>query len=219
MTLQNDPNDPVYFHQPERLQHSFELLFERQWDLYSLTWSLKENLSITRFSMQNCNELAQLLIFLYDNRECVSSYCEIGIAKCGTFFVVDQFLRAFVKNYRGATAIDPWSVGYREYGLEEYIRRYPDVRWINKDLRTIKPDRLYGFVLIDCDHSYELTKEAYNIYKNCCKFLAFHDVANERYPGVVKLWKELQEKHDSTQTIITNDKKLNSPCGIGIINN
>lgn len=219
MTIQNDPNNPVRFYKPDYLATSFELFFQSKWTLHSLTWFLKENLSITRFSMQNCNELAQLLVFLYDNRERISSYCEIGIAKCGTFFVVDQFLRAFVKNYRGATAIDPWSIGYKEYGLKEYIEHHPNVCWVNKDLRDTKPDRLYGFVLIDCDHSYDLTKEAYNIYKDCCNFLAFHDVANERYPGVVKLWQELQEKHDSTQTIITNDKKLNSPCGIGIINN
>lgn len=217
-------NNPQKFEHPERLGiwfQAFLMKYNGALDPYLLTSYLKTNLSITRFSQQNENELAFILSYLYYRREEIEHYIEIGVHKGGTFFVIDQFLRQVAKNYKHGVAVDGWYKTFTEFGLLDYKKLVPETVCINKDLRKVSSESYpsKGAVFfIDCDHTYELTLEAFERTRKQALFVFLDDVGNLRYPEMQVLWKQIQQKY-CTKYINTMHLKLCNGNGIGLILN
>ncbi len=75
-----------------------------------------KTLKITNYKQMKCwgglkckqypDELAKFLVFIYKNKNRINSYCEIGVERGGTFFVIDSFLRAINPSMGKSTAVD-----------------------------------------------------------------------------------------------------------------
>jgi len=84
--------------------------------------------------------------------------------------------------------------------------------------------RLYDFIFIDGDHSYEGVKSDYEIYSRVLSpfgILALHDIKDtqrhrDRACEVSKLWKELKEGH-TTIEFLNNRSQNASWGGIGVL--
>jgi len=155
-------------------------------------------------------ELAKLLVFVYNNRYSIKSYCEIGVERGGTFFVVDSFLRSVNPNMGQSLAIEMSS--RREKLFHEYIKKYPQVTFKCINSHNLEVDRDYDFCFIDGDHSYSGCKQDFEMMKPFSKFIAFHDI----YFGgatVKDFWAELDgRKHE----FLNDDKRFPVPLGIGL---
>lgn len=133
-------DDPHFFESPEKLGAWFQAFLDKYngaLDPFLLTKHLRTNMSIVRFSQQNDNELAQILCYLYYRREEIEHYVELGVHKCGTFFVVDQFLRTFAPNYKYGVAVDGWHRTFTDFKLYDYQKVYPDTKCYKQDLRQV----------------------------------------------------------------------------------
>jgi hypothetical protein len=63
-------------------------------------------------------------------------------------------------------------------------RRYP-AHW---------PSPVLDFCLIDGGHTYRLAMRDFRTLRSACRVIAFHDIANAREPGTVRLWKDLTSR-------------------------
>lgn len=222
-SLPTNMNDnPQSFVEPEKLGawlQAFLDEYNQALDPYLLTKYLKTNLSITRFSHQNENELAFVLAFLYYRRVEIKHYVEIGVHKGGTFYVVDQFLRQIAPNYQYGVAVDYWNRTFKDFGLKRYQQLFPNTQLIHDDLRRV-PSEKYpskGTVFfIDCDHTYDLTRYAFDAVKRRALFIIVDDVKNDRYPELKTLWEELQQQY-RTSLISTLHSRLTKGNGIGVV--
>jgi predicted O-methyltransferase YrrM len=73
------------------------------------------------------------------------------------------------------------------------------------------------FLFIDGDHGYDGVKRDWELFSPLVApggLVAFHDVNEERHPGVVRFWNELRATHQTTE-LIANDPQ--GTFGIGIV--
>lgn len=163
-------------------------------------------------------ELAQLLVFLYQHKHEINSYLEFGTGRGGSFFVIDGYLRAINPNMGKSITVD--QNDYLPKGFEEYKKHYP-VEYVGEKTNKFCVDKSYDLCFIDANHSYSSTKRDYEKVKDYCKFIAFHDIAtvNPQKPEqrcVRHFWAELP---DPKIEFITNDPRVSFKSGIGIIKN
>lgn len=171
-----------------------------------------------KYSLQNKNELAFLLGYLYYRREEIEHYIEVGVHKCGTFFVIDQFLRTVAKNYKYGIAIDGWYKTFTDFGLNKYKEKMPGTICLKQEIQNLKnysfPNK--SFVFIDCAHTYSLTKCAFEILKKYALFIVLDDVTNSNYPEMSIYWNELKQNYN-TKTYNTFDQKRTVGNGHGFV--
>ena len=89
---------------------------------------------------------------------------------------------------------------FSKLGLSGWITTYV---MTSKEFAQKYPQRKYGYIYIDGDHSYRGVKSDYNLFwprllKN--GFMVFHDVTVKKWEkllgfGVWKLWKEIKNEH------------------------
>ena len=161
------------------------------------------------------DELAKLLIFLYQHK--ISSFCEMGVAFGGTFFVIDSFLRAVNPEMKYSLAINSYSDRSFKKKLEVYQKEHPEVTFLEMDAREFIPDKKYDFCFIDYEHTAENCRISYNAMKKYSNFIGFHDIKYRRYPDVVKFWDE--EVAGDKVELLNEDPIFPEPIGIGIVTN
>jgi len=164
------------------------------------------------------DELAQLLAFLYEKKDKINSYCEIGVERFGTFCVIDSFLRAVNPNMGKSLAIDIANKHFHFVDL--YIEENPLVSRLCVNSQGFKPNEAYDFCFIDGDHSYEGAKRDFDLMVKTSKYIGLHDVAFEGFGGfecgVPKLWEEIKTEHD-TEEWVNKDPRFKTPLGIGFV--
>ena len=136
-------------------------------------------------------ELAKLLVFIFKNRSKIHSYCEIGVERGGTFFVIDSLLRSINPNMGKSLAIDKNDKIIR-HGLQDYKNKYKNIEFIQIDSVNFKPCERYNLCLIDGNHSYDGSKHDFNLMKSYSNYIAIHDIKLERGSNVKQLWEEIE---------------------------
>ena len=164
------------------------------------------------------DELAKLLVFLYENKDNINSYCDIGSYKGGTFYVIDSFLRSVNKNMENSLTLDLKKT-ILKFGFKEYKEKYKKVDFLQTNSRDFIPPQKYDFCFIDGNHSYKNIKYDYENMKKYCKIIGLHDIklSIRRYEGVKKLWKEI--KDCKKIEFLNENKNFSLPVGIGVIIN
>lgn len=163
------------------------------------------------------DELAKLLVFLYQNKDNINSFCEIGSGSGGTFYVIDSFLRSINANMGKSLSIDIQNHIVRKGFFDRYKAENPQVEYLIIHSRRFIPDQNYDFCLIDGDHSYVGCKKDYLLMSKHSKIIALHDIKlrdDELGVGVYKLWNEI--KGNKTE-LLNEDKRFPIPVGIGVI--
>ena len=157
------------------------------------------------------DEIAQLLVFLYQHKDEINSFCEIGSERGGTFFLIDSFLRVINKNMKESVTIDI-SSKILNSGFEEYKNQNPLVSFLNISSRDFKPEQRYDFCFIDGSHKYEDCKDDFEKMKQYSSIIAFHDI--NFYKKLRDLWDSL-ERHKIEFS--NRDPLFLTPVGIGVI--
>lgn len=157
-------------------------------------------------------EVAKLLVFLYKNRSDINSYFEIGVSGGGSFFVIDSFLRAVNPDMGKSFGIDNNSVLRHRKRFDNYIQENPKVELMNIDSREFKMIEEYDFCFIDGGHNQ--VENDYNMVKDHCKIIAFHDIASPLALTVKTLWESISLPKIE---FFNNDDRFPVPIGIGVL--
>lgn len=88
----------------------------------------------------------------------------------------------------------------------------------NRTIEIAKTFSKYDLILIDGDHSYEIVKQDFENYKNLLSkngIILLHDVKSNSFPGVTKLWNEIENSNDyKTKTIFYDDYPIKAGIGM-----
>lgn len=167
------------------------------------------------------NEFAQYLAWLYKlvTRKGIKNYLCIGPEKGGEFFTVDSFFRRLNPNYEKSVCTDIKGAimrhnfkGYQElHDVEFFAANSHDLTWDDIPFDTV------DYCFIDGDHSYAGVKMDFEMVKDHCKYIAFHDIACT-IPGIAvkQLWDEIKGDYKHWEFHNT-DPNLAIPVGIGVI--
>jgi hypothetical protein len=141
-------------------------------------------------SWQYPNQFSKYLTYL--SRQKISTYCEIGCHKGGTFIITVEYLNRFNK-IESALAVDPW---YRammtEYANNVDFVEYVTCKSIDDEFITKFKKRNWDLTLIDGDHSYQGVLTDFEIVKNNSSLIAFHDIKNIFCPGTQQIWADIK---------------------------
>ncbi|KKM06300.1 hypothetical protein LCGC14_1745390 [marine sediment metagenome] len=174
--------------------------------------------------MQYPSELEQFLLFMKNNH--VKSYLEIGVGSGHLVSLVDGFLK-------------PDKAYACDVRFPDCLKDHPSIEFCH--------DSCYGkhylewrnslghidMVFVDAIHRRRFIRKDYNREKLFPhRFLAFHDIANKRYPKLSKFWKrkvagqkiifvntnpeENLISLQKTKEKYAYKKKYGTSCGIGI---
>jgi hypothetical protein len=165
-------------------------------------------------------QFARYLTLLAEQR--ISSYLEIGVRHGGTFVATVEYLDRFHPLAR-AVAVDVLPCP----SLADYGRSNPRAEFWQLDSqspemarRLAEADEAGGFdlVLIDALHEEAHSRADFRLVQERAKIVAFHDIANVRYPGVAKVWSEVKAggEHDCLEITDQYDGVGASYMGIGL---
>ena len=127
---------------------------------------------------QQPNQLAAFLSWIHSKRLEINNYTEIGIAYGGTFYIIDSYLRAINPNFTYSTGVDCIPKPHDSYN---YLTKFTETKIIQSKSLNYIPDKPIDLCLIDTIHTYEQVKKEYELFKNYCKYIAFHDVASQNF--------------------------------------
>lgn len=134
------------------------------------------------------NQFSKYLCLL--QKQCITSYIEIGCRWGGTFILTNEYFKLF-NEMKNSVAVD-----LSETTVDEYCT-YNNAQFIqcdshSDDFKIYMKKNKFDLILIDGDHSYEGVKADYEISKDSCRILVFHDILNDSCLGVVQFWNELK---------------------------
>lgn len=183
------------------------------------------------------NQFAKYMHFVCNRLKTVRTYAEIGVAAGGTFIFTSEFLRRFC-GLQQSYAVDIAPMGQICYMndehtpfkdiLEKYITSTPDRVFIQGSSQKFVEhlqNRSGGDVeridllLIDGDHSYMGAKLDFDVLKSYASTIVFHDIANAKCPGVVRLWNEVKHlpEYDAYEFVDQYVSVGNTYLGIGAL--
>ncbi|GEM_PF-2771151 len=154
----------------------------------------------------------------------IKKYLEIGIGSGSSFFINNIFIK---KSAELSIAVD--NVSYDCFGdqLRNINDKFETLRSLNRSC-TFKfyqgksddffrqNSEKFDLIFIDADHGYDSVKSDYDHALRALSpngYIIFHDIANEYYPGVIRLWKEITGSGANVIEYVTK----NNYCGIGIL--
>jgi len=165
-------------------------------------------------SKQYPDELAKLLVFIYENRLKIHSYCEIGVERGGTFFIIDSFLRAINPNMGESLGIDKDISGNRRGIFEKYVKAYPQAKYRLIHSAHFKPSQRYDLCFIDGDHKYIGAKRDFELMQAFSNYIALHDIKFVNHDAEVeRLWGEIEGEKTE---FLNEDDLFPMPVGIGL---
>lgn len=161
-----------------------ESLFVYPKDLYSFC-------GIGLFSWQYPNQFSKFLIQLSKFK--IKSYLEIGTRHGGTFIIIIEYLNKFTP-IKYAIGVD---IGFFP-SLIKYKKINPRINFIQIDSQSSKFESFirnssgFDLVLIDGNHDEMACRNDFNTIKNKANIIAFHDIVNDYWPSVKKIWNEIK---------------------------
>lgn len=165
-------------------------------------------------SKQYPDELAGMLMFMYEHRDQINTYCEIGLDCGGTFYTIDSFMRATNPNFKGSIGVDVQDRIYK-FGFKQYSEKHPSFEFHRSKSIDFILKSPVDFMLIDGDHSYGGVKADYERFKGQAKFIALHDIYYAN--GVRQLWDEIKNSGNYVEITNQNTAEFPGSLGIGII--
>ena len=163
--------------------------------------------------VQYPEEMAKFLMFIYNNRNRINSYCEIGIFHCGMIMTIDSLLRATNPNFKGSIGVDHYISG----NFLQYIEKYKTTRAMGVTSADLKLAEPVDMCFIDADHSYESAKRDYELACTfTTEFIAVHDIHTTEFGHQgYRHWNELKVK--KIELLNTDVENFPYPMGIGIV--
>lgn len=163
--------------------------------------------------LQNPNEFANLLAILYQHRNKITRYVEVGTYKGATFYLMDAYLRRVAPNYKKGIAIDLYRVPLE---LDEYKSRF-DVEFYKQSSESVTLQYEPGTVcFIDGRHKAAAAKLDFERFSQWSDIVVMHDVVGMN--GVRGVWEKASAAF--TEKAVFNGRNKypgSSPMGIGII--
>lgn len=137
------------------------------------------------------NQLSKLLVYLAGIRD-VKSYMEIGVRFGGNMLLLKRFLEGAYGHEIEVTGVDPRpNKKLKRIAGEEQIIYY-NLRSTSQRFKKIIQNKQYDIVFIDGDHSYEVCKQDFELFKDKARYIILHDIISDVCPGVVKVWNEIK---------------------------
>lgn len=155
---------------------------------------------------QTPKQIADVILELlkYD----INTYAEVGIFKGGTHLLMTKILELKNPNLKSI------GIDMKDDRLVEDIKTH-----INLHIGTSADfiEQEFDLTFIDADHSYEGVATDYKNMGQYSKMVMFHDINDDRCPGVVKFWNEIKEgKVYKEFTYQTDNENVH---GIGLLFN
>ena len=175
-------------------------------------------------SWQYPNQFSRYLVHL--STLGLTSYCEIGCHKGGTFIITVEYLRRF-NDIHSALAVDNWSrdrmIRYSELRPEvEYL----PVSSLDSSFLERYAKQAWDLVLIDGDHSYQGVRKDFDQCAGRARYIAFHDIVNSLCPGTQQIWAEMKQRYPANKLHTWTDqydevllRMRGSIMGIGLVDN
>jgi len=141
-------------------------------------------------SWQYPNQFAHYLYYL--SKQNITSYCEIGCHKGGTFVITVEYLNRF-NPIQTALAVDPW---HRSL-MDEYAKMTDCVEYLacsslDEQFKQKFAERKWDLTLIDGDHTYRGVTEDFKIVEGNSNLISFHDIKNIFCPGTQQMWLDIK---------------------------
>ena len=164
--------------------------------------------------LQHPREFARFLVLL-GNLRC-RSYLEIGVHSGGSLYIVDSYLRALDPTFRGSVGVDVTDKNLA--GWNEYVLKFPATELILTDSKHFHLEMDFDAALIDGGHTGKAASNDFNIVRNHCRVVAFHDIAS-RKPNVTRVWRQVKEQHPNCPTweFVSLAPRQKLMMGIGVI--
>ena len=141
-------------------------------------------------SWQYPSQFSKFLVYLSTLK--INSYLEIGTRHGGTFIIINEYLRRFNGPIK-SIGIDP----YYSPIMHTYASQWNDsITYVidrSTSSRYIELTQFqFDFCFIDGDHLLEPLLMDFQMIKNNCKYIAFHDIFSSACEPVGNVWNKIK---------------------------
>jgi hypothetical protein len=143
------------------------------------------------------NQFSKYLCLL--SKQNISSYIEIGCRWGGTFILTTEYLKKF-NNINKSVAVDIIDTPVVNYCFFNNETTFIKMNSRSEEFKNYMNNNSFDLAFIDGDHSYYGVKNDYDLCKDNCKIIVFHDIINSACIGIVKFWNEIK-KNESDKYI------------------